>query len=370
MTNDKYCPYITYDSPVAWDSLYHLHTTGAKFSANYVSIIVTQYQWMHNTTDIFPIYHEAVPCGLTHLCITATEEALTSIINNAHQLNMSVMLKPQIDLVNDITHWRGEINFKHDIIKWDRWFQSYLTFISLYASLSQRLGVELLSVSCELINATTCLYCQQKWKDLIIPSIRSIYKGELTVSANWADPKTNMGEITHINWWNEVDYIGCDQYYVKNVSGNGINGIYPTMDELLQEWSLVEQQMMYLHKKWKMEIIFTEIGYCSGVLSGSNDSCWCNGQQSLRPSLPSNESLYAQYNQYEAALISMTKYDWFKGYFWWNWPTDAAFNGYNGSNSCMTPSYKPTETLLRKWYNATLSPPAPPTYAAQCVCWE
>ena len=220
------------------------------------------------------------------------------------------------------------------------------------------------------LKATTCTYCEQKWKYLIIPSIRELYSGEITISANWADPKTNIGEVTEINWWHKVDYIGCDEYYVKSVSGNGINGTYPTMTQLANEWSLVEQQMIELHNKWKMDVIFTEIGYCSGVISGTNDTCWCNGKQSVRPSLPTNESLYAQYNQYEAALIAMSKYDWFLGFFWWNWPTDAAFNGYNNDNSCMTPSYKPTEDLLRLWYNATMPKPDPPNYKSQCVCWE
>eukprot|EP01084_Bolivina_argentea_P178395 308372_1 len=369
MTNDKYCPYVTYNSSTAMDSLYHLSTTGA----NYVSIVVTQYQWTHNTTDIFPVYDTPIPCGHTHLCITATEDALTAIINYAHTLNMSVMLKPQIDLLNDTQFWRGEIGFGDNIIKWDNWFDSYLNFINIYASLSERLNVELLSVSCELVIATTCKYCEQKWKHLIIPSIRNLYKGELTISANWNEVRTtnkSIGEVTEIKWWKQVDYIGCDEYYVKSISGNGINGTYPTMEQLLNEWTFVENQMLELHNKYKMDVIFTEIGYCSGVISGINDTCWCNGKQSDRPSLPTNESLYAQYHQYEAALIAMTKYEWFLGFFWWNWPTDAAFNGYNNSNSCMTPSYKPTEQLLRKWYNATVPQPDPPTYPAKCVCWE
>ena len=113
MTNDKYCPNVTYDSPVASDSLFHVYTAGA----NYVSVVVTQYQMMHNTTAIFPIYDTPIPCGHTHLCITATESELSSIINQIHALNMSVMLKPQIDLLNDTQSWRGEISFGVDIIK-------------------------------------------------------------------------------------------------------------------------------------------------------------------------------------------------------------------------------------------------------------
>jgi len=331
---------------------------------------VTQYQYKHNSTQIFPIYNGAIPCGKTHLCITATPSSLTSIINKAHALGMAVMLKPQIDLLNDTQYWRGQIDFAHNISQWDKWFNSYAQFISFYASLAQQLDVELLSVSCELIVATTCSYCQSKWTTQIIPAIRTIYGGELTISANWADPLTNAGEVTEIEWWHAVDIIGVDEYFIKSVSGNGINGSYPTMEQLLAYWTLIEQQMQSLNDKWHMQILFTEIGYCSGVVSGTNDTCWCNGQQSERPSLPTNESLYAQYNQYEAAFTAMSKYKWFAGFFFWNWPTDAAFNGFDNSNSCMTPSYKPTEQLLRKYYEASVPQPDPPSYPAQCVCWE
>ena len=35
----------------------------------------------------------------------------------------------------------------------------------------------------------------------------------------------------------------------------------------------------------------------------------------------------------------------------------------------MTPSYKPTEELLREWYRASVPAPPPPNYSAMCECW-
>ncbi len=75
-------------------------------------------------------------------------------------------------------------------------------------------------------------------------------------------------------------------------------------------WQSVEQQMLTLHNKWNKSIIFTEIGYCSGIKA----NCYANGGKP--PGSPTNQSLYAMYNQYEAALTAMTKCSWFEGVFW------------------------------------------------------
>ena len=188
----------------------------------------------------------------------------------------------------------------------------------------------------------------------------------LTDAANWSPPNSNdTGELLTKQWWDLVDIIGCDEYYIQQTY-HFINGSYPTLNQLLNIWQPLEIQLLNLHNKWNKSIIFTEIGYCSGV----NGSCYANkdwtSDDSIIPA-PTNESLYAQTIQYEAALTAMSKYSWFKGIFWWNWATDAAFGGKN--NSCMDPKFKPTEYLVRKWYNATEPMPEPPSYPATCKCW-
>eukprot|EP01084_Bolivina_argentea_P124612 220823_1 len=145
-----------------------------------------------------------------------------------------------------------------------------------------------------------------------------------------------------------------------------INDTYPTLNQLLPLWNPIKKQILNMHLKWNMNFIFTEIGYCSGIINNGSKSnlCHCNGAQTFPTT---NASLYAQYNLYLAAMMSFEQYNWFKGMFWWNWVSDASFGGFN--NSCMTVSYKPTENLLRQWYFTTQKQPPPPIYPAKCQCW-
>ena len=217
-------------------------------------------------------------------------------------------------------------------------------------------------MSCELIMASAQT---QYWEELI-PKIRNVYSGIVTSAANWNPPgctDPSECELETKEWWNLMDLIGCDAYYsnINNIS-NYNGSYYPTTNEILKQWEPIQEQLLQLHNKWNKSVIFTEIGYCSGV----NNSCDANFKINTYPP-PTNESLQGMANHYDAALTAMSQYDWFLGVFWWNWATDAAFGGLN--NSCMTPSYKPTETLLRVWYNATQEPPPPPTYPNQCECW-
>lgn len=353
-TDERYCPNISMGSSVGLDSMKHLATTGT----NYVAIVVTQYQMNVTSTDIYPIYNTPVRCTSTPsgYCVTATNESLINTIKNAHDLGMEVLLKPHIDLINDPKNWRGNIGTGMTQNQWNDWFISYEKYIMQYAEIAANNNVSMFSVSTELVTPST----QEAFWRKLVPKIREIYDGILTDAANWSPPGQNTGELVEKQWWDIVDIIGCDEYYISQ-HYSMINGNYPTMEQLLNLWQGLEQQMLDLHNKWNKSIIFTEIGYCSGV----DANCYANG--GTPPGPPTNDSLYSMYNQYEATLVAMTKYEWFEGVFWWNWDSDAAFGG--DGNSCMDPKYKPTESLLREWYQATEPQPPPPNYAATCDCW-
>ena len=362
-TNERYCPNVTMDSPVANDSLYHLSTTGA----NYVAIVVTQYQMNISSVDIFPVYDNPIRCTATPYgyCSTVPDMSLINTINNAHNLGLKVLLKPHIDLIDDAPHWRGEIgdDWSPTSPQWKLWFESYTTFILQYAEIANATDVELFSVSTELVTASNQ---DMQWR-LLIRKIREVYNtpnGLLTDAANWSPPySNNTGEFVTKKWWDLVDIIGCDEYYIQQ-NFAFINNSYPSMTELMILWQEIAFQLEYIHNLWNKPVIFTEIGYCSGV----NGSCYANQDfANVDIPLPTNESLHAQTEQYEAMFLTMSEYEWFQGVFWWNWATDAAFGGYN--DSCMDPKFKPTEQLLRKWYNATEDPPDVPDYPPSCRCW-
>ena len=96
---DKYCPEVSYGDPLALLSMEKLKDTGA----NWVAIVVTEYQDNKNSTDIYPIYNDSIR---NDYFIYKTEkiEDLTKLIKYAHKIGLNVMLKPHIDLskINDL----------------------------------------------------------------------------------------------------------------------------------------------------------------------------------------------------------------------------------------------------------------------------
>lgn len=357
-TDDRYCPNVTLNSAKGKASLQHLATTGA----NFVSIVVTQYQRTVNSTEIFPIYGAPVRCSSTPhgYCSTATDAEVAGAIAYAHQLGMGVMLKLQIDLTDEPTWkiWRGDIGTNMTDAEWALWFASYTAAITHYARIANATAVELFSVSCELVTASKR---DAEWRD-VVAALRHVYSGLLTDAANWSPPQ-GQGEVTDKTWWDIVDLIGVDEYFVSFTNSTpNADGDFPTLSELLKIWEPIEAQLQELHEKFNKSVIFTEVGYCSGV----NGSCFQNGDIAPTPATTAT-SLAAQATQYEALLLAMSKHEWFEGVFWWNWSTDPAFGGNN--NSCMDPKFKPAEDVLRRWYGATEPQPKLPAFAATCECW-
>jgi len=350
-TNGKYCPNVTFDSISANISLNHIASMGT----NYISVVVTQYQPYANSTYMYPIY--GTPYyndGQSY--ITATPQELEVVINRAHKLNIGVMLKPHIDLTNDSPGvWRGNIGTGFNDSQWQEWFTNYEKYILFYANLSQVLKVEMFSVSCELIVASEQT---QYWRSLI-PKIRSVYDyGLLTSSAN-GDSLSD--EVIVKEWWDLMDIIGCDCYYInQQYDILFTNNTFPNLTQIIQAWQPLKDALYNLTIVYNKSLLFTEIGYCNGY----DGQCYANGD--VAPFLPTNETQENMKTHYQAALETFGFEEWFKGVFWWNWATDAAFGGWN--NSCMTPSYKPTESLLREWYDATEPIPNPPDFLPLCAC--
>ena len=142
--------------------------------ANWVSIVVTQYQKMHNTTEIFPLYtpqHSTQPPWF-YTFITATDQQLRTIIRDAKKNhNIKVMLKPHIDLTNDDPqYWRGDIGKGFSSADWDQWFASYEKFFLPYARMAEEEKVDLLSLSCELIEASLQ---ESHWR-AFVPKVRKV----------------------------------------------------------------------------------------------------------------------------------------------------------------------------------------------------
>ena len=347
-TNGKYCPNVTLASPAAELSLRRLRSTGA----SWLSLIVTQYQRHHNSSRIrrFDRPGRVGPRGY-YWFITASDAEVVHAINRAHALGLKVMLKPQIDLFDDSSaFWRGSIGMQCPVPPadatsttsynhhhhhhhwtpqrcarwWAAWFKSYGRMLLRYARLAEAHGVEQLSLSCELVNASP----QEKHWRTLVARVRRVYSGILTDAANWGYLNQTGGEVFNKTWWDAVDVIGVDAYWP--IAGS-------TAGEMLASWQPILRRLKALSDAVRRPIVFTEIGYCARNCSREAPA-------------PSASDLQWQADHYEAALRAVGSGgsgSWLRGLFFWAWNTDP-----EGSTSrgCITPQHKPAEGVLRRFF--------------------
>jgi len=291
--------------------------------------VINHFQHDQNSTTIFKDN------------MTPTTAELLHVIRKAKQLGLKVFLRPTIDLLDDLGHWRGDIGMYFTEQNWTDWFASWKDILKPYLVMAQQEGVEMVSLGNDLIHSS---HREHDWRRLI-QSLRDVYKGMITYSANWG------GEETDKRWWDAVDFIGIDAFYPLIPFNPS-----PTVEDLVEEWDDVINKgishmavgLKNLTNAWNKSIIFTEIGYCSGQCPDGEDV-----------------NLERQTNHYAAVFEAFQYEKWFGGIFWWNWLSDPAYGG--EFNYCYTPQYKPAEKLVRQWYGG-LTDPQPPLGGPVCSC--
>ena len=203
-----------------------------------------------------------------------------------------------------------------------------------YATMAEKLAVEMLSMNCELITANLQA---DRWRKLAART-RKVFSGLLTTAPN------GHGHQFLVKWWDAVDVIGVDLY--DHVAGN-------TVQEMVASWQPYMSMLHELHLNYSRPVVLTEIGYCSGGCSRTSNS--------------TGEDLQQQAMHYEAlfhASAAAVDAGWFLGAFWWNWDTDDSFGP---GDVCLTPQWKPAERVLRRYYRARIPQPAVPDYPPVCV---
>jgi len=293
--------------------------------ATWISLVVQCYQETRTSTEI-DCQSEWVPA----------DDELLLVVQIAHANGLRVMLKPSLDLSNDPDHWRGEIDFGTSETGWRDWFTAYSKFITHYAQLAQDWGVDQFCVGTELYDnsiggpATRT----QEWRKTI-SQVREIYKGPLVYAANWG------GEEQTIQFWDSLDYIGIDAYYILSQAA------HPSVAQLIEGWQAPLAIIEQLAKTWNKQILFTEIGYRS--IEGAPSKPWEDG--TLMP-----VDLQTQANAYEAVFKVFGQKNWWHGAFWWQWSPNVGQGG--PLDISFTPQNKPAEDVLRFYYG-TLPRPTP-----------
>jgi photosystem II stability/assembly factor-like uncharacterized protein/sugar lactone lactonase YvrE len=308
---------IPYNSAGAYQSLDSLHATGA----NWVTIVPV---WWMADTGRSAIYFRPDS--------SPSDTELGTIIHQAHQLGMSVFLKPEIRCSTGV--WIGH----HKPHSQSSWFNYYRVFIMHYAQLAQTEHCQMFSVGSELDSTTTSSWDRGQWAQTVY-WVKGKYLGPVTYAADWRSYR-------QIPFWDSLDLVGINAYFplwndaqpwppppswpVGNLSWYWDNGCIPGIESL----------RVTLADTLK-PIIFTEIGYRS--ISGCSHEPWNNAPSGTYDATE-------QRNCYMAALHSLLGKPWFAGWFWHEWTT----NPYQGGTGDLSysPRGKPAQEVLRRWFAA------------------
>ena len=310
-----------FSTPESDHSLKNMAATGA----NWVAIVIFGYQQTYTSTVIARDPSRTPP-----------DEELAHAIAAAHNLGLKVMLKPHVDLRHDRDHWRGNIGEMFvEEAQWQAWFGSYSTFINHYAKLAQEQEVDQFCIGTELVGTT---HREADWRK-VVAGVREHFAGPITYAGNHGT------EDVGIAWWDAVDFIGIDAYYVLTDKTD------PTLDELKAAWvdkGYVET-MAGLAEKYDRPVLITEIGYRS--VDGAIRTPWDWDDLPL--------DLQEQADAYQAALDVLWDQPWLAGIYWWNWDANPQKGGLEDKD--YTPYGKPAEGVLRTYYGGDTRPVTAPT---------
>ncbi|MFO0674971.1 MAG: hypothetical protein U0169_00415 [Polyangiaceae bacterium] len=220
-------------------------------------------------------------------------EDVKRAVEAAHARGLSVMIVPHLWVESG--EWRATIDPKSDA-GWAAWTESYRAFVLAWAKVAEATHVELLSAGVELRSWVTTPRAPS-FVD-VIRSIRRVYSGRLTYSANWDDVE--------------------DTVILGDVDVVGINAFYPLADkdgaseeELRRGGERVRDRVRALADAWHKPVLFTEIGYTTRPDPAIKPWEWPDGMKQVRV----DED--AQALAYHALVSPLLDEPAFAGFFVW-----------------------------------------------------
>jgi serralysin len=263
---------------------------------------------------------------------TESDANIAAAIQQAHDLGLSVLLKPNVTGLDGTNQAR--------ITPSDpaAFFASYTAEMVDLARVAQQAGAESFSIGNELSALSGSQY-RDYWVTLI-DDVRQVYSGQITYSAA-------TDEANHVSFWDQVDVIGINAYPPLTSS------LDPTVADMVTAWNSVPKDnywaaaMNYqspvdffhsLSLEYGKQVEFTETGYRS--LDGTNISP--GGGSGSTPDPQEQLDAFNAFFQ----VWSSEGGSWFRGAQIWG--SDIA---YDSSPTSYSPLGKPAEGLIREWYS-------------------
>ncbi|MBX7150437.1 hypothetical protein K1X84_02270 [bacterium] len=247
--------------------------------------------------------------------------SLYKATEDAHEIGLSVMMKPHIWLGNGV--WCGKIKVEGDdnLKIWENTFTQFVVYHALIAELT---GMESLCMCVELPNMSTHTAMWLR----IIRYARTAYKGYLTYGGNWFD------EYDKIQFWDQLDFIGVQHYFPL------ADGQSYSQEDIEKRLNVLSEQFDALSKKWNRKIVLTEVGFPSieyALLSPHEEIF----------SQTASEDVQAL--GYDQTMKEFMQQSWAGGLFWWKW--ESGRSPRTGDKSFQLKGKK-AETVLKKYYQA------------------
>jgi len=298
---------------------------------------------------------------------TDSQSVIAATIAEANSRGFSVMVRPLLDFLDpakigsySVGDWRSTYNPSNAAA----FFASYKTMIVAIAQMAQANGAASLSIGAELDQLTGPAYLSY-WTD-IITSVRAVFSGKLTYSADWDDNispwqgqhglTAGTGNLTtQVSFWSQLDYLGIDCYAPLSDAAS------PTLANLMAGWTSTPSDPTSLSVTGNQSLIsyfasvatqagkpllFTEIGYESASDAAKQPSG--TSTNVYDPLLQAN--LYSAF--FEAWQQSGNNS--LLGVYFWNWDPNAAEVG-PGNGPNFSPQAQPAQTVVTTNFSA----PAP-----------
>jgi len=203
------------------------------------------------------------------------DTALRGFLRRCKQEGLETFLLPRIespDFFRPPYPFRGDIRFA-TAVEWDSFHNHMERMILHYARLSEEEGVALLGLGLELKHSVRGH--PQRWRQ-IIRSVRKVYRGKITYSANW------WREWEHVTFWDALDFIGIGAYFeLRAQPPEGLDAVPGTASrqQLVVRWQPIREQLRRVSKQYGRPVLFTEVGYAGYVDCAERPWEWAGKQE-------------------------------------------------------------------------------------------